>query len=173
MSEEAFVLTGGQGWVFISFWRVTMFADLAKVHANKKYIRAVLALILICIIMGAGWFAEVSKKEKNKRVTITSMSIDGIAEKFHHEGGYYLTVVLEDWLLETYHLSYDRVSFRTEQKIYDNVVPGDNFTGICLKITEPDNRSKIDLGFVLKREQNDLCEIISVTTAENAGIDET
>ncbi len=88
-----------------------MFAGLAKVHANKKYIRAVLALILICIIMGVGWFAEVSKKEKNKRVTITSMSIDGIAEKFHHKGGYYLTVVLGDWLLETYHLSYDRVSF--------------------------------------------------------------
>ncbi len=127
-------------------------------------------VVLICVIMAAGWLAAASQ-EKDGHVTVTSVSIESIAEKLHNEDGYYLTVVLEDSAVEFFHLSYDTVSFKTKQSIYDKVFPEDDFAGVSLKITEPEKRSRIDPGAVLREKQTDFCEIISVTKADNSLID--
>jgi len=123
------------------------------------------------MITGIGGLAAGCKEVKNECVTITSVSIESIAEKFHNEDGYYLTVVLEDSVVEFYHLSYDTVSFKTEQRIYDKVFPEDNFIGVSLKITEPEKRSRVDPGSVLREKQTDSCEIVSATKADNTIID--
>lgn len=133
---------------------------------------SIVIVILICIFMGIGWLIAVSGEKKNERATITPVSIDSIAEKYHNEDGYYLTVVLEDSAIEYYHLSYDKVSFKTGQRIYDKVFPEDDFIGVSLKMTQPEKRSYVDLGSVLKGKQEELCEIISVTKADNSLIDD-
>ncbi len=146
-----------------------------KKHIKKKKggsLRACIEVfILSCIITGIGVLAAGCKEVKNERVTVTSVSIESIAEKFHNGDECYLTVVLEDSVVESYHLSYDSVSFKTGQRIYDKVFPEDDFIGISLKITEPEKPSRIDPGSVLREKQTDLCEIISVTKADNTIID--
>lgn len=127
--------------------------------------------ILICIIIGTGWIVTVSKEEKNTHIIITSIPIESIDEKFHDEDGYYLTVNLESWLVESYHLSYDKISFKTDEEIYNQIFPGDSFTGVSLKIAWPEKSSNIDLGSVLKEKPNGSCEIISVTRTDNSVID--
>lgn len=127
--------------------------------------------ILCCIITGIGWLAAGCKEVKNERVTVTSVSIESIVEKFHNEEGYYLTVVLEGNAVESYHLSYDTVSFKTGQRVYDKVFPEDDFIGISLKITEPEKRLRVDPESVLREKQTDSCEIVSVTKADNTIID--
>lgn len=129
-------------------------------RAMKKGVCIAIAVVLACAVIGSGWFAAVS--QKNEPETITTLSVDSIAEKFHNDDGYYLTVALEDWLIEEYNLSYDRVTFKTGQDIYDKVSPGENYAGVTLKIREPDKCSNGDIRAVLKRELSDLCEIISL-----------
>ena len=120
------------------------------------------AVILVCVMIGAGWLAVVSGAEKDGPVIYTTLSIDRIAEKLHNGDGYYLTVALEDWLIEDYNLSYDRITFKTEQEVYDKVSPGDIYAGVTLKIREPEKCSNGDIRAVLKWKRNDLCEIVSL-----------
>ncbi len=47
----------------------------------------------------------------------------------------------------------------------------ENFVGVSLKITSVKKLSNIDVGLILKEKQTDLCEIISVTKADNTLID--
>ena len=149
-----------------------MWIDGAKIRGNKKWMSALPALILICVIAGIGWLA--APKGEKERVTITPLSVEGIADKFRNEDGYYLTVGLEDWLVESCHLSYDSVSLKTGRSIYDQVAPGERSPGVTLRITVPENRPGGDLiRWVMKEERQDLCEIISVTRADNSLIDGT
>ncbi len=69
---------------------------------------------------------------------------------------------MEDWLIEDYNLSYDRITFKTEQEVYDKVSPGDIYAGVTLKIREPEQCSNGDIRAVLKWKRNDLCEIVSL-----------
>ena len=43
------------------------------------------AVILVCVMIGAGWLAVVSGAEKDGSVIYTTLSIDSVAEKFHDE----------------------------------------------------------------------------------------
>jgi len=122
-------------------------------------------VILICTIIGAGWLVAASKGEKNE--LITSVSIESVTEKFHNEDGYYLTVILDDSVVKSYHLHYDRVSLKTGRRIYDKDFPDENFVGVSLKIASDKKLSHNDVGLILKEKQTDLCEIISVTKADN------
>lgn len=146
----------------------------ACLYKKKKGITlrtCIKVFMLSCMIAGIGGLAAGCEEGKNEHVTITSVSIESIAEKFHNEDGYCLTVVLEDSVVESYHLSYDTVSFKTGQRIYDKVFPEDDFIGVSLKITEPEKRSRIDPGSVLREKQTDSCEIVSATKADNTIID--
>lgn len=136
---------------------------------NKK--GRIIIVVLICVIIGTGWLVVASKEKKNECITITSVSIKSVTEKFHNEDGYYLTVILEDSVVKSYHLHYDRVSLKTGKRIFDKVFPEENFVGISLKIASVKELSNIDVGLILKEEQTDLCEIISVTKADNTLIE--
>ena len=143
----------------------------AKIRGNKRKTGAALALVLLCVILGAGWLAA-NREKRDERFTAAVLFADSVADKFQNEEGYYLTVVLDDSLIEHYHLSYDRISFKTSQNIYNQVSPGEPVAGVTLEIRGPGQPSAPDLGAVLKGKRNDLCEIVSLTTAGNTVIDE-
>lgn len=118
------------------------------------------AVVTACVVICAGWFAAAGQRDVDEAVTV--LSIESIAEKFQDEDGYYLTVALEDWLIDEYDLSYDRATFRTRQDIYDEVSAGDKYAGVTLKISEPEKCGNGDVRAVLKWDMCDLCEIISL-----------
>ena len=99
---------------------------IQKVEIKKR----IIIVILICAIIGAGWLVAPSKGEKNERITITSVSIESVTEKFHNEDGYYLTVILDDSVVKSYHLHYDRVSLKTGKRIDDR-----NIFNACLLLS--------------------------------------
>ncbi|WP_322198990.1 hypothetical protein [Acutalibacter intestini] len=134
----------------------------------KKAIGAVLAVVMTCAVIGVGWFITASKRIEG--VTIVTLSVDSIAGKFHNEDGYYLTLALEDGVIEDYHLSYDEVSIKTGKNLYDKVVPGERSPGVTLKITDPEKECR-DIGALMKVKRHELCEIISVTAADHSIID--
>ncbi len=134
----------------------------------KKAIGAVLAVVMTCAVIGVGWFVTASKRIEG--VTIVTLSVDSIAGKFHNEDGYYLTLALEDGVIEDYHLSYDEVSIKTGKNLYDKVVPGERSPGVTLKITDPEKECR-DIGALMKAKRHELCEIISVTAADHSIID--
>lgn len=140
----------------------------------KKWI-GIAAAVLICAIVGLAWYVPKSLANEEELVAIMAIPTDSIAEKFHDEDGYFLTVALEDWLIEEFNLSYDRVSIRTGQGIYDKVSPGDVCAGVSLRVSWPEKPSPADvnIGPLLKEKQTDRWEIISVTTADNFVIDGT
>ena len=131
----------------------------------KKAIGAVLAVVMTCAVIGVGWFITASKRIEG--VTIVTLSVDSIAGKFHNEDGYYLTLALEDGVIEDYHLSYDEVSIKTGKNLYDKVVPGERSPGVTLKITDPEKECR-DIGALMKVKRHELCEIISVTAADHS-----
>ncbi len=134
----------------------------------KKAIGAALAVVMTCAVIGVGWFVTASKRIEG--VTIVTLSVDSIAGKFHNEDGYYLTLALEDGVIEDYHLSYDEVSIKTGKNLYDKVVPGERSPGVTLKITDPEKECR-DIGALMKVKRHELCEIISVTAADHSIID--
>ena len=134
----------------------------------KKAIGAVLAVVMTCAVIGVGWFVTASKRIEG--VTIVTLSVDSIAGKFHNEDGYYLTLALEDGVIEDYHLSYDEVSIKTGKNLYDKVVPGERSPGVTLKITDSEKECR-DIGALMKVKRHELCEIISVTAADHSIID--
>ena len=140
----------------------------------KKWI-GIAAAVLICAIVGLAWYVPKSWAGKDGHVSVTAVSVDSIAEKFHDEDGYFLTVDLGDELVEEFNLSYDKVSIRTRQGIYDMVSPGEVCAGVTLKISWPEKPSPADVNIrpLLKEKQTDRWEIISVTTADNFVIDGT
>ena len=143
----------------------------AKNQVNKKWIGAALALVLLCVILGTGWLAAANREKRDEPFTAAVLFADSIADKSQNEEGYFLTVVLDDSLIEHYHLSYDRISFRTSQNIYNQVSPGEPVAGVTLEIRAPERSSAPDLASALKGKRNDLCEIVSLTTAGNTVID--
>ena len=68
-------------------------------------------------------------------------------------------------------MSYDKISFQTEKSIYDRVFLDDTFIGLSVKITVSEEQSNADLGLVLKMNNIELCEIVSLTKADNSVID--
>lgn len=136
----------------------------------KKKI-GIAAAVLLCAIVGLAWYVPKSLAGEYEHVTVTAISVDSIAEKFHDEDGYFLTVALGDELVKEYNLSYDRVSVRTGQGIYDKVSPGEVCAGVTLRIRWPEKQPRVDIGAELKGKQTDRWEIISVTTADNETID--
>lgn len=136
----------------------------------KKWV-GIAAAVLLCAVVGLAWYVPKSWAGGDEHVTVTAVSVDSIAEKFHDEDGYFLTIALGDELVEEYNLSYDRVSVRTRQGIYDKVSPGEVCAGVTLKIRRPEKQPQVDIGAELKGKQTDRWEIISVTTADNVVID--
>ena len=134
----------------------------------KKAIGAALAVVMTCAVICVGWVVTASKRIEG--VTIVTLSVDSIAGKFHNEDGYYLTLALEDGVIEDYHLSYDEVSIKTGKNLYDKVVPGERSPGVTLKITDPEKECR-DIGALMKVKRHELCEIISVTAADHSIID--
>lgn len=130
-------------------------------RGRKKHVYIAI-IVMACVVIGAGYLAVAGRGEPDESAMITTLSIDSIAEKFHNEDGYYLTVALEDWLIEEYHLSYDRISIKTQWDIYDKASPGDGYAGVTLKIREPEKCSNGGVREVLQWDLSDLCDIISL-----------
>lgn len=128
---------------------------------------AVVTLICICIAIGC----LMSDENRENNTTIVSVPIEGVADKIHNKQDYYITVVLEDSVIQSYNLSYDKISFQTKKSIYDRVFLDDTFIGLSVKITVSEEQSNADLGLVLKMNNIELCEIVSLTKSDNSVID--
>lgn len=122
-----------------------------------------IAMILICIIV-----FRMSRKEGY--IFGDAIPIDVISDK-HCDDGYYLTVLLPDYVKEEYSLQYDELTLQTSKRIYDQIDVEDRFAGISVRVTIPYGESKKDIGMVLKEKLADYCMIVGVATSDNRTID--
>ncbi len=113
-------------------------------------------LIIVYIILG--------KKDKlTETEAITAIPISKVSDKYEKEGTFYLTVVLDNHIVEAYHLAYNEVTFRTSEKVYHEAISGQDYIGVTLKIIPPKDHPKADIGYILKAKlTTEYCEIISL-----------
>ena len=80
---------------------------------------------------------------------------------------YYLTILLDDFVVQEYGLSYNSLTLKTTESIYNKVKVNSGFVGVSLKIVNPSNQEKRNLGMILKENLTDWCEVIGITTKGN------
>ncbi len=127
-------------------------------------------IILLAAVMAICAFSLPKILSKSDTTVITALSVKDVKEKIHTDD-YYLTVLLDDFVVQEYGLSYNSLKLKTTESIYNQIKPGSGFSGVSLKITIPENQEKRDLGMVLKEKLSDWCLIIGITTKDNKIID--
>ncbi len=132
----------------------------------KKYLIPLLVVIGIVICV----FSILKISTKPQTTTITTMSIQDVTEK-NHTDDYYLTLLLDDFVVEEFGLSYNSLTIKTTESIYNNVSVNSGFVGVSLKVTIPNNQETRDLGMILKENLTDWCQVIGITTKDNVIID--
>ena len=130
----------------------------------KKYLIPLLVVIgiVICVF-------SILKISTKPDTTIITISIQNITEKSHTDN-YYLTILLDDSVVQEYGLSYNSLTFKTAESIYNKVKVNSGFVGASLKIVIPTDQEKRDLGMILKENLTDWCEIVGITTKDNVSI---
>ena len=133
----------------------------------KKFIIKKFFLILIIVFI----FYSFKIKNKNDYILITAIPIFDITEKTYYNEVFYLTIVLDNDIIEKYNLSYSKLTLRASESIYNEIIVNSGFSGVSLRITIPNNKPKSDLGNILKEKKTDYCEIIGVTKKDNTFIE--
>lgn len=127
----------------------------------KKIVSSALILILVSAFVGCG-----QETADTGHTFITSIPVLDITDKFS-EDEFYVTIVLDDCIVEEYRLTYNELTVPVNEEIYDEIVVNEGFAGVTLQVTIPDNQPKSDIGMVLKEKLTQYCKIISVTTTKN------
>lgn len=129
----------------------------------KRYLISL--LVIVCVALCALLIFKISTKPQN--TIITTLSVQDVTEKRHINYDYYLTLLLDDFVVEEYRLPHETLTIKTTKSIYDDVVVNSGFSGVSLKIVFPDNQEKRDLGMILKENLIDWCQVIGITTKDN------
>lgn len=132
---------------------------LAKKQLSVIVLAAILAICIGCLLLQ-------KTRDKSEYTFSTTLPVCAVTEKTA-ENGYYLTVQLEDWTVDEYSLSTDRLTMRTSENIYTQTASGENYAGISLIVTIPGTEPQMDIGSVLKGGHTDYCEITAITTGDN------
>ncbi len=132
----------------------------------KKYLLPLIVIICIAIFI----FSIMKISVKPDTTVVTSLSIQDITDKSHIDN-YYLKILLDDFVVQEYGLSYNSLTLKTTESIYNKVKVNSGFAGVSLKIVIPGSEEKRDLGMILKENLIDWCEVIGITTKDNAIID--
>ena len=129
-------------------------------------------LILVCLIICTISISVFCLKPANTKNYnfVASVPISDITDKFYSKE-YYMTVILDNCIVEEYNLKHNKLTIPVSKDIYDQVVVNDGFTGITLQVTMPSDQPKTDIGMVLKEELVEYCRITSVTNKDNVVID--
>ena len=133
---------------------------------SKKYVVPV--CLVICIVLISVFCLKLPSAKGYSFVS--SVPITDITDKFYSDD-YYVTVVLEDDIVEEYSLKHNQLTIPVNKDIYNQVVVNDGFAGITLQVTVPSNQPKTDIGMVLKEERAEYCRIVSVTDKDNIVLD--
>lgn len=131
----------------------------------KKIFLIIFFLIIIII------FYSSKLSNKNNYILITTIPISDITEKTYYNKLFYLTIVLDDYIIEKYNLSYNELTLKSSERIYNKIIVNSGFSGASLRITITNNKSNNDLENILKERNTDYCEIIGVTKKDNTFID--
>ena len=133
----------------------------------KKYL--ILLFVIIGLVICVFSILKISTKPQATTI-ITTLSIQDVTEKSHTDD-YYLRLLLDDFVVEEYALTYNSLIVKTTESIYNNVDVNSGFVGVSLEITIPSNQEKRDIGMILKENLTDWCKIIGITTKNNEIID--
>lgn len=128
----------------------------------------IISFFILFIIISI--FSILETSNKKDYIIITAIPINDITEKIHNDGLYYLTVTLEDYIIEEYNLSYDKLTLKVSESIYNKVVINSGFIGISLRIKIPYNQPKSNIETILREKNTDYCEIIGITAKGNISI---
>ena len=131
----------------------------------KKFI---IVLLFSGIIVWC-FFNSTSKPDS----TYTTLSISDILEKKEFEDSYYLTIVLDDFLVEDCSLDFQQLTIATNETLYNQITVNTGYTGVSLKV--PDFQEYGEFLDMLKSRDTANWKIMSVTTADNqklSGVDD-
>lgn len=122
------------------------------------------SLSLVVLILLGVFVLKKRSKERDYIYSITTMSIERVTAKYEKDGAFYLTVVLDDF----YHLPDQKISLRTTDSIYENVILNVKYVGAILRIQLPEEEKlmTIDAQSVLKLYGGEYCEITALTLAD-------
>lgn len=127
----------------------------------KRFLAAL--LLIACVGMCAGCQSAPIRKQDH---FATAIGISDITDKFIDDQPY-VTVVLDDYLIQEYSLDYNEVTIAVEKSVYDKVTLNTGYCGISLLVTIPDDLPKADIGLILKAKRIENIKITSATTKDN------
>ncbi len=131
---------------------------------NKKIF--FLCILVILALLFALYLIK-TKTAKRNYVIGTAIATEEIIDKNIVNDNFYLTLVLDNAVVEEYNLSYKTATFRTTKSVYDKVSINDSTVGVSVNITIPCNETIRDVGMVLKSKKLDYIEIYSLTLDGN------
>lgn len=125
--------------------------------------------ILAAIICTVGIFVIVHHYNRYEARIYTTLSISQITEKSQADGAYYLTVVLDDFVVEDYHLTSNTLKLKTTEAIYSKIDTNLTYIGVSLKIM-PYDPTDGDVSFMLHTQNTQNWTVIKVFTDSNTSI---
>ena len=141
----------------------------------KKRFAAAFLLAGFAVGVIAGVVLSKCLKKDDGYIFITAIPIDDITDKFYNGEEYYITVLLEDYLVEEYRLTSDTFTFPTTKSIYDQVALNAGYVGVSLRatlpVTLPEGSKPPDMGLILRENLTEYCIITGVTAKGNIRID--
>lgn len=101
--------------------------------------------------------------------------IDDITDKFYNSEEYYITVDLDDSMVEEYRLTSDTFTFPTTKSLYDRAELNVGYVGVSLQVTLPvtlpEGSKPPDMGLILRENLTEYCIITGATVEGNIPID--
>lgn len=133
----------------------------------KKFI-----LIFTLLILGSCALGSIKKSDETELTTlITTLSIQEVIVKNVDSNNYYLTVAVDDFVIDEYRLSYTELTIPVEESIYKKVIIGSSYVDMSLEILVPPHQSTNDLRLIFRDANTEYWKIIGITDSNNVIID--
>ena len=133
----------------------------------KKFI-----LLFTLLILGLCTLGSMKKSDEIELTTlITTLSIKEMLAKNLDSNNYYLTVAVDDFVIDEYRLSYTELTIPVEKSLYEKVSADNSYVSISLEIIVPSHQSSNDLRLIFRDANTEYWKIIGITDSSNVIID--
>ncbi len=137
----------------------------------KKMISFGLALMLVFAL------ASCKSKSDGELYWSVTMFADEVTDKFSSDDKFYLTIDLDDSMIDTYHLDDEELTIVTGKELYDKIAGNEKLLGVTLQVTVPADKKPAEqkdssdiVRWILQEKNVEYCKIESITTKDNTKI---
>ena len=133
----------------------------------KKRFAAAFLLAGFAVGVIAGVVLSKCLKKDGGYFFLSTFFIDDITDKGYDGEEYYITILLDDSMVEGCRLTSDTFSIPTTKSIHDQVALNVGYLGVSVEVTLPEGYAKtMDMGYIFRENLTEYCKITKVMATD-------